>query len=72
MLFWKPQLLLSVDYKDQIPFFLKKKKKKVIITDNYREKSWKHEWSVPAELQEGGKGKESNSYFSDNLILSKT
>lgn len=39
MLFWKPQLLLSVDYKDQIPFLLKKKK--VIITDNYREKSWK-------------------------------
>lgn len=25
MLFWKPQLLLSVDYKDQIPFLLKKK-----------------------------------------------
>lgn len=27
MLFWNPQLLLSVDYKDTIPLFLKKKKK---------------------------------------------
>lgn len=32
MLFWKPQLLLSVDYKDQIPFFLKKKKKLLSLT----------------------------------------
>lgn len=32
MLFWKPLLLLSVDYKDQIPFFLKKKKKLLSLT----------------------------------------
>lgn len=73
MLFWKPQLLLSVDYKDQIPFFLKKKKKKLLLSLTITEKGHKkHDWSAPAGLQGGGKGKELRNYFSDNHILSKT
>lgn len=62
-LFWKPQLLLSVDYKDQIPFFLKKKS--YYHWQLQKKVTKKHDWSAPAGLQEGGKGKE-------NHILSKT